>query len=127
MRCTHCEKQFNSVEGFATHLKNNHDEYAVERTPHEELLDTIIDIRSSQKHDEHYRNMAIEPMHRSLENDLDAAQHTICKYVERHKVKKGVRDLEAARDLLIDYIDYVKYGTWKGKRMVMSDPSVSEC
>lgn len=59
--------------------------------------------------------MVIEPMHRSLENNLDAAQHTICKYVERYKVKGGVRDLEAARDLLIDYIDYVKYGTWKGK------------
>lgn len=74
-------------------------------------------MKSSQEHDKHYRDMVIEPMHRSLENNLDAAQHTICKYVERHKVKNGVRDLEAARDLLIDYLDYVKYGTWKGKRM----------
>ena len=84
----------------------------------------MSELKSSQEHDEHYRNMAIEPMHRSLENDLDAAQHTICKYVERHKVKKGVRDLEAARDLLIDYIDYVKYGTWKGKRMVTNHTDV---
>ena len=69
------------------------------------------------RHDTHYTDMAIEPMHRSLENGLDAAQHTICKYVERHKVKGGIRDLEAARDLLIDYIEYVKTGHWKGKHI----------
>lgn len=83
-------------------------------------------MKSSQEHDGHYRDMAIEPMHRSLENNLDAAQHTICKYVERHKVKNGVRDLEAARDLLIDYIDYVKTGSWKGKRMVSCFDEVLE-
>lgn len=76
-------------------------------------------MKSSEEHDAHYRGMAIEPMMRSLENDLDAAQHTICKYVERWKVKgNGVRDLEAARDILIDYIDWVKLGTWKGKKVV---------
>ena len=79
------------------------------------------EVKSSQRHDAHYRGMAIEPMHRSLENNLDSAQHTLCKYIERYKVKNGVRDLEAASDLLLDYIDYVKYGTWKGKRMIGGD------
>ena len=68
--------------------------------------------------------MAIEPMHRSLENNLDACQHTLCKYIERWKVKGGIRDLEAARDLLIDYIDYQKTGLWKGKKMVTREETL---
>ena len=69
------------------------------------------------RHDEHYTKLKIEPMHYSLENNLDNAQATIVKYVTRYKDKGGLRDLEAARDLLTDYIGYVATGTWKGKEV----------
>ena len=69
------------------------------------------------RHDAHYRSMTIEPMQYSLANQLDAGQHTIIKYVSRYRMKNGVRDLEAARDFLNDYIDYVKSEkkSWRGK------------
>ena len=54
----------------------------------------------------HYKMMAIQPMHFSMVNKLDALQHTIIKYVVRFREKNGVQDLEKAKhciDLLIQY------------------------
>lgn len=55
----------------------------------------------------HYTKLAIQPMHYSLANNLNAAQHTIIKYVTRYQDKGGVEDLLKARhtlDLLIEHL-----------------------
>lgn len=55
---------------------------------------------------DHYTKLKIQPMHYSLANRLDAAQHTIIKYVTRFRDKGGLADLQKARhtlDLLIEY------------------------
>lgn len=41
----------------------------------------------------HYQNLAIQPMEYSLANKLDAAQHTVIKYVTRFREKNGIPDL----------------------------------
>ena len=69
------------------------------------------------RHDDHYTKLRIEPMWYALENQLDPAQQTVLKYVTRWRDKGGIRDLEAARDLLIDYIEYQQTGAWKGKTL----------
>lgn len=53
----------------------------------------------------HYTKLAIQPMEYSLANNLDAAQHTIIKYVTRFRDKGGKVDLEKAKhviDMLIE-------------------------
>ncbi len=55
----------------------------------------------------HYTKLAIQPMHYSLANNLNAAQHTIIKYVTRYQDKGGIEDLLKARhtlDLLIEHL-----------------------
>ena len=44
----------------------------------------------------HYTKLKIQPMQYSLDNGLDAAQHTIIKYVTRFRSKGGVVDLQKA-------------------------------
>ena len=54
----------------------------------------------------HYTKLAIQPMRYSIENGLDALQHTIIKYVTRFRDKAGIEDLEKAKhciDMLIEY------------------------
>lgn len=54
----------------------------------------------------HYKKLKIQPMTYSLENGLDACQHTIIKYVTRFRDKGGITDLEKAKhciDLLIEH------------------------
>lgn len=54
----------------------------------------------------HYTKLAIQPMRYSLENGLNAAQHTVIKYVTRYKDKGGLEDLLKAKhtiDLLIEF------------------------
>ena len=54
----------------------------------------------------HYTKLAIQPMRYSMENRLDALQHTVIKYVTRFRDKNGVEDLEKAKhciDMLIEY------------------------
>ena len=54
----------------------------------------------------HYTKLAIQPMRYSMENRLDALQHTIIKYVTRFRDKNGIEDLEKAKhciDMLIEF------------------------
>jgi hypothetical protein len=54
----------------------------------------------------HYTKLAIQPMTYSMENKLDALQHTIIKYVTRFRDKNGIEDLKKARhtlDMLIEW------------------------
>jgi len=62
-------------------------------------LDTQVD-------GDHYKKLAIQPMKYSMNNKLDACQHTIIKYVTRFRDKGGIKDLEKARhvlDMLIEF------------------------
>ena len=55
---------------------------------------------------DHYKKLAIQPMQYSMENQLDACQHTIIKYVTRFRDKGGIADLEKAKhviDMLIEF------------------------
>ena len=54
----------------------------------------------------HYTKPAIQPMRYSMENGLDALQHTVIKYVTRFRDKNGIEDLEKAKhciDMLIEF------------------------
>ena len=55
---------------------------------------------------DHYTKLAIQPMQYSMENGLDALQHTVIKYVTRFRDKNGIEDLEKAKhciDMLIEF------------------------
>ena len=61
---------------------------------------------STQIGGDHYTKLAIQPMRYSMENGLDALQHTIIKYVTRFRDKAGIEDLEKAKhciDMLIEF------------------------
>lgn len=49
---------------------------------------------------DHYKKLAIQPMEYSMQNNLDACQHTIIKYVTRFRDKGGIVDLRKAQHVL---------------------------
>lgn len=54
----------------------------------------------------HYSKLRIQPMRYSMENGLDACQHTAIKYITRFRDKDGIKDLEKAKhciDMLIEF------------------------
>jgi len=54
----------------------------------------------------HYKNLKIQPMKYSLENNLNYAQANTVKYVTRYKDKNGIEDLKKAIhciELLIEF------------------------
>ena len=57
---------------------------------------------------DHYKGMAIQPMQYSLLNGMDAAHHTIIKYVSRFRDKGGIQDLEKAKHVLDILIEFEK-------------------
>lgn len=63
-----------------------------------------MSVEKTQVGGGHYTKLAIQPMRYSMENGLDACQHTIIKYVTRFRDKGGIDDLRKAKqsiDLLI--------------------------
>lgn len=63
-----------------------------------------MSVEKTQVGGDHYTKLAIQPMRYSMENGLDACQHTIIKYVTRFRDKGGIDDLIKAKqsiDLLI--------------------------
>lgn len=55
---------------------------------------------------DHYKKLKIQPMQYSMENKLDACQHTAIKYITRFRDKGGIADLEKAKhviDMLIEF------------------------
>ena len=55
---------------------------------------------------DHYKKLKIQPMEYSLANNLNAAQHTVVKYVTRYKDKGGLQDLEKALHTLEMLIEH---------------------
>ena len=55
---------------------------------------------------DHYKKLKIQPMKYSMDNKLDACQHTAIKYITRFRDKGGIADLEKAKhviDMLIEF------------------------
>ena len=57
----------------------------------------------------HYLQMKIMPFDLSMANNLNAVQHTICKYVMRYPFKGKREDLEKAKHC-IDWLIEYEYG-----------------
>jgi hypothetical protein len=55
-----------------------------------------MNAKEKQIGGEHYKTLAIQPMEYSVKNMLDPLQHTVIKYVTRHKAKGGRQDIEKA-------------------------------
>ena len=54
----------------------------------------------------HYKDMAIQPIHFIMGNNLDFLQGNILKYICRYKSKNGLQDLLKAKhylDILIEH------------------------
>ena len=54
----------------------------------------------------HYMRTGIQPMRYSMENDLNALQHTIIKYVTRYQDKNGIEDLRKAHHCIRMLIEW---------------------
>jgi len=55
---------------------------------------------------DHYKNMKIQPLEYSMANGLNACEHSVVKYVSRHRQKNGRQDLEKAIDMLQKLIEF---------------------
>ena len=79
-----------------------------QQDPHAEETKPIqqVSATDTQVGGDHYTKLAIQPMRYSMENGLDALQHTVIKYVTRFRDKNGIEDLEKAKhciDMLIEF------------------------
>lgn len=68
---------------------------------HEDWIEAKKDYESAQKSQvggDHYTRLKIQPMHYSLANNLNAAEHTAIKYITRRKgdTEKRLEDLDKA-------------------------------
>jgi len=55
---------------------------------------------------DHYKKMKIQPLEFSMANGLNACEHSVVKYVSRHRDKNGRQDLEKAIDMLHKLIEF---------------------
>ena len=77
-----------------------------ERTEETKPIQQEVKASDTQIGGDHYTKLAIQPMRYSMENGLDALQHTVIKYVTRFRDKAGIEDLEKAKhciDMLIEF------------------------
>lgn len=70
----------------------------------------VVKASDVQVAGDHYKKLAIQPMRYSMENNLDALQHTVIKYVTRFRDKGGVQDLEKAKHCIDMLIQFEKQG-----------------
>lgn len=66
---------------------------------------------AKQEGGSHYTKLAIQPMQYSMENKLDACQHTAIKYITRFRDKGGKEDLLKAIHTIEMLIDF-EYGEY---------------
>lgn len=59
----------------------------------------------------HYKDMKIQPLEYSMANGLNACEHSVIKYVSRHRNKNGRQDLEKAIDMLQKLIEFEYWDT----------------
>lgn len=65
---------------------------------------------SIQHGGDHYKKLAIQPFHFSLQNGWDGAAHSVLKYVTRYRDKGGALDLQ--KGLHIAEIRRELWGPW---------------
>ena len=104
---------FDTPEFTVTKWRIHSDQAALLREPmppcSQEIPCRFVDEKSplsTQIGGDHYTKLAIQPMQYSMENGLDALQHTVIKYVTRFRDKNGIEDLEKAKhciDMLIEF------------------------
>ena len=54
----------------------------------------------------HYTDLEIQPLEYSMANKLNACEHSVVKYVSRHRGKGGKEDLLKAIDMLEKLIEF---------------------
>ncbi len=57
----------------------------------------------------HYKNYSIQPMEYSEKNKLTAGEHSVVKYITRHKDKGGLEDLRKAIQC-VKLVAWLQYG-----------------
>ncbi len=80
-----------------------------QQEPHTEETKPIqqeVKATDTQIGGNHYTKLAIQPMSYSMENGLDALQHTVIKYVTRFRDKNGIEDLEKAKHCINMLIEF---------------------
>ena len=101
--------QSNFIEEWRIHSETNATATLAQQELHTEETKPIqqeVKATDTQVGGDHYTKLAIQPMRYSMENGLDALQHTIIKYVTRFRDKADIEDLEKAKhciDMLIEY------------------------
>ena len=97
------------IVAYRIHTKTNATTPPTQQESHTEETKTIqqeVKATETQVGGDHYTKLAIQPMQYSMENGLDALQHTVIKYVTRFRDKAGIEDLEKAKhciDMLIEF------------------------
>lgn len=66
----------------------------------------MADAMLEQIGGDHYRRMKIQPLEYSMANNLNACEHSVIKYVSRHKSKGGKQDLLKAIDMINKLIEF---------------------
>lgn len=96
------------IVAYRIHSETNATTPSAQQEAHTEETKTIQHVQATdtQVGGDHYTKLAIQPMRYSMENRLDALQHTVIKYVTRFRDKNGIEDLEKAKhciDMLIEF------------------------
>jgi len=66
----------------------------------------MADAMAEQIGGDHYKNMKIQPLEYSMANNLNACEHSVIKYVSRHRSKGGKQDLLKAIDMINKLIEF---------------------
>jgi len=66
----------------------------------------MSDAMAEQIGGDHYKNMKIQPLEYSMANGLNACEHSVVKYVSRHRAKGGKQDLLKAIDMINKLIEF---------------------
>ena len=102
------KQQFIDAYNERIHSETNATTPPAQQESHTEETKPIqqVSATDTQVGGNHYTKLAIQPMRYSMENGLDALQHTVIKYVTRFRDKNGIEDLEKAKhciDMLIEF------------------------
>ena len=103
------KQQFIDAYNKRIHSETNATTQPAQQEAHTEETKPIqqeVKATDTQVGGDHYTKLAIQPMRYSMENGLDALQHTVVKYVTRFRDKNGIEDLEKAKhciDMLIEF------------------------
>ena len=79
---------------------------------YEEIMDDHGNVYRRQHGGTHYQHLKITPIEYAMENNLNACEFSVVKYVSRHRLKNGKEDLQKAKDFIDMLIEH-EYGESK--------------